>query len=56
MDRKGFEKLKEHLAAVPTAILIGMESTATYHVNLFSYLVSEGYDVILINPLLVSNL
>jgi len=32
-----------------------MESTASYHVNLFSYLVSEGYKVLLINPLLISN-
>jgi transposase len=56
MDRKGFEKLKGHLAAVSTSsVLIGMESTASYHVNLFSYLVSEGYKVVLINPLLVSN-
>ena len=56
MDRKGFEKLKAHLAAfsLPT-VLIGMESTATYHVNLFSYLLSEGYHVIIINPLLISN-
>jgi transposase len=53
MDRKGFEKLKGHLAG--TSVLIGMESTATYHINLFSYLVSEGYNVVLINPLLVSN-
>lgn len=53
MDRKGFEKLKGHLAG--SSILIGMESTATYHVNLFSYLVSEGFNVVLINPLLVSN-
>jgi transposase len=56
MDRKGFEKLKGHLAAVSiSSVLIGMESTASYHVNLFSYLVSEGYRVILINPLLISN-
>ena len=56
MDRKGFEKLKGHLGAVSTSsVLIGMESTASYHVNLFSYLVSEGYRVILINPLLISN-
>lgn len=32
-----------------------MESTAAYHVNLFCYLVSEGYHVIIINPLLISN-
>ena len=56
MDRKGFEKLKEHLAVVSvSSALIGMESTASYHVNLFSYLVSEGYQVIIINPLLISN-
>ena len=56
MDRKGFEKLKKHLgSASGSSVLIGMESTASYHVNLFSYLVAEGYKVILINPLLISN-
>jgi transposase len=56
MDRQGFEKLKGHLAAVPiSSVLVGMESTASYHVNLFSYLASEGYKVLLINPLLISN-
>ena len=56
MDRKGFDKLKGHLAAVSvSSVLIGMESTASYHVNLFSCLVSEGYKVLLINPLLISN-
>ena len=56
MDRKGFEKLKRHLDTVSvSSVLIGMESTASYHVNLFSYLVAEGYKVILINPLLISN-
>ena len=56
MDRNGFEKLKEHLVVVSvSSVLIGMESTASYHVNLFSYLVSEGYQVVIINPLLISN-
>jgi len=56
MDRKGFEKLKGHLAVVSvSSVIIGMESTASYHVNLFSYLVSGGYKVLLINPLLISN-
>jgi transposase len=56
MDRNGFEKLKGHLGAISvSSVLIGMESTPSYHVNLFSYLVSEGYRVILINPLLISN-
>jgi len=56
MDREGFEKVKGHLASIPlSSILIGMESTASYHVNLFSYLVAEGYQVVIINPLLISN-
>jgi transposase len=56
MDRKGFDKLKGHLATVSiSSVLIGMESTASYHINLFSYLISEGYNVIIINPLLISN-
>ena len=56
MDRKGFDKLREHLASVSiSSVLIGMESTASYHINLFSYLISEGYRVIIINPLLISN-
>jgi len=56
MDRKGFEKLKRHFADISvSSVLIGMESTASYHVNLFSYLIAEGYKVILINPLLISN-
>lgn len=56
MDRKGFEKLKGYLASIPlSSILVGMESTASYHVNLFSYLVAEGYHVVIINPLLISN-
>ncbi len=56
MDRNGFEKLKMHLSSVPIAsVLIGMESTASYHVNLFSYLAFEGYAVVVINPLLISN-
>jgi transposase len=56
MDRKGAEKLRSHLSFIPIAsVLIGMESTASYHVNLFSYLASEGYAVVVINPLLISN-
>jgi hypothetical protein len=34
---------------------LGSTSKTSHHVNLFSYLVSEGYKVVLINPLLVSN-
>jgi len=56
MDRKGFEKLKKQLSSFSvSSVLIGMESTASYHVNLFSFLVAAGYKVILINPLQISN-
>ena len=56
MDRKGFEKLKKQLSSFSvSSVLIGMESTASYHVNLFSYLVAAGYKVVLINPLQISN-
>ncbi len=32
-----------------------MESTASYHVALFSYLTAQGYRVAIINPLLIAN-
>ena len=58
MDRKGFEKLVSHLKALPILqenLLIGMESTACYHMNLFSFLLAGGYTAVIINPLLISN-
>ena len=58
MDRKGFEKLVSRLEALSIpqeSLLIGMESTACYHMNLFSFLLAEGYTAVLINPLLISN-
>jgi transposase len=55
MDRKGFEKLMFHLKGHRTSLLLGLESTACYHLTLFSYLTSKGYQVVIINPLLISN-
>jgi len=58
MDRKGFEELIKQIASLSVpqeSVLIGMESTACYHVNLYSFLISLGYPVIVINPLLISN-
>jgi len=52
MNREGFEKLVLHL---PETALIGMESTASYHIALFSYLTAQGYRVAIINPLLIAN-
>ncbi len=58
MDRKGFGELVKQLSALSmtqASILVGMESTACYHINLYSFLVSLGYPVVVINPLLISN-
>jgi transposase len=38
MDREGFEKLALKLPADQSSFLLGMESTASYHLPLFSYL------------------
>jgi transposase len=58
MNRAGFEKLITQVCAISLpqgSILIGMESTACYHVSLFSFLMALGYSVSVINPLLISN-
>jgi len=58
MDRKGFEELIKQLSALSISqefVLVGMESTACYHINLYSFLISLGYSVIVLNPLLISN-
>ena len=55
MDRKGFEKLLLHLKGKECSPLLGLESTACYHIALFSYLTAKGYRVVIINPLLISN-
>jgi transposase len=58
MDSDGFSKLlKTILAQQPdvSAVTVGMESTGCYHINLFSYLTSQGIRAVVINPLLISN-
>jgi len=58
MDTEGFEELMNRLENLPIpkeSLLIGMESTACYHINLFSFLLAGGYVAVLINPLLISN-
>ena len=56
MNREGFDKLIVQLPTRETAsLLFGMESTASYHIALFSYLTAKGYRVAIINPLLIAN-
>ena len=56
MNREGFDKLVLRLPTGEAAsLLLGMESTASYHIALFSYLTAKGYRVAIINPLLIAN-
>jgi transposase len=58
MIRSGFEALNKKLIKVADSrdsVVIGIESTACYHIPLFLYLTSKGYSVVVINPLLISN-
>jgi transposase len=58
MDIEGFSKfLKMMLVqeADASEIVVGMESTGCYHINLFSFLTSHGIRAVVINPLLISN-
>jgi transposase len=58
MNRKGFEELIRQLSGLSISqdsVLVGMESTACYHVNLYAFLISLGYSVMVMNSLLISN-
>jgi transposase len=58
MDADGFSKFLKTMTAQQadiSAIVVGMESTACYHINLFSYLTAQGIRAIVINPLLIAN-
>jgi transposase len=58
MDSDGFSEFLKTMRAHQedlTAIVVGMESTGCYHINLFSYLTSQGIHAVVINPLLISN-
>lgn len=58
MDVDGFSKFLKTIIAHepdPSAIIVGMESTGCYQINLFSFLTSHGIRAVVINPLLISN-
>jgi len=55
MDRGGFEKFILQLPEDKVSLFLGMESTASYHIALFSYLTAKGYRVLVLNPLLINN-
>ena len=58
MDSDGFGKFLEIvIARCPERekVLVGMESTGCCHINLFSFLSSQGVPAVVINPLLIAN-
>ena len=58
MDSSGFEELMEAITSHcedPSKVLVGMESTGCYHINLYSFLISRQIDTLVINPLLIAN-
>jgi transposase len=57
MNKEGIEKLVNTLNSITKKeeIIIGMESSGSYHLNLFYSLTDKGYRVVIINPLIVAN-
>lgn len=58
MDSHGFSELIKAIKSESKDVMnvtVAMESTASYHLNLFSFLTSKGIKVFVINPLLISN-
>jgi transposase len=58
MDAQGFIELLQLIMAHCKRIeevVVAMESTGCYHINLFSHLTSQGIETVVINPLLISN-
>jgi transposase len=58
MDSDGFSELLKAITSQSkdlSKVIVALESTACYHINLFSFLTSKGIDAVVINPLLISN-
>ncbi len=58
MNNEGFSKLLDAMkngSRDISEVLVAMESTACYHINLFSFLTANGANAVVINPLLIAN-
>ncbi|HMK56426.1 MAG TPA: IS110 family transposase [Dissulfurispiraceae bacterium] len=58
MDAVGFAELKRTIVKHADdlgKVTVAMESTGCYHINLFSFLCSEGIRCVVVNPLLITN-
>ena len=57
MDKTGFSVLRKEMTRCSenlNEIVVAMESTGCYHINLFSFLCAEGFRCAVVNPLLIS--
>jgi hypothetical protein len=58
MDRAGFSEFMKAISSHSkdlSDVVVAMESTGSYHMNLFSFLTSQGIRTIVVNPLLIKN-
>ena len=58
MDGVGFAELLKAIEAHSDSyedVVVAMESTACYHINLYSFLSAKGIETVIINPLLIAN-
>ncbi len=58
MDSDGFSELLKTITEYCkdlSGVIVALESTACYHINLFSFLTAKDINTIVINPLLIAN-
>ena len=58
MNSSGFAELIKSIqenSDESSGVVIAMESTACYPINLYSFLVSKGMETVVVNPLLIAN-
>jgi len=58
MDSNGFDDFLKTITSHCedlSKVIVAMESTGCYHINLFSFLTSEGIRTMVVNPLLIAN-
>ena len=58
MNSNGFSEFFKTLSSQAERrdqMIVVMESTGCYHINLFSFLSSQGIRTVVVNPLLISN-
>ena len=58
MDSDGFMQLSKAIAKHSknlSEVIAAVESTACYHINLYSFLTAKGVSTVVINPLLIAN-